>query len=155
MAKSSKAWSQSFSTSSNGWLPLWLQNKNFLKKTHSLMPKENPSTRSEVLVEGKEKREEDGEMLRHISSSVSILWCLLIFFLEVWVICITADNNNNNICKERSWCTQTHMTTEEGSSPMSAFVIGGTGLMLFCLPLLRASLISCVVVEFWGSLFCG
>jgi hypothetical protein len=40
------------------------------------------------------------------------------------------------------------MTTEEGSSPMSAFVIGGTGLMLFCLPLPRASLISCVVVEF-------
>jgi hypothetical protein len=125
----------------------------FLKKTHSLMPKENPSRRSKVVVEGKKKREEDGEMLRHISCSVSILWFLLL--LECWVICITADNNNNNICKERSWCKQTHMTTEEGSSPMSAFVIGGTGLMLFCLPLLRASLISCVVVEFWGSLFCG
>ncbi|CAM6050704.1 unnamed protein product [Sphagnum compactum] len=68
-------------------------------------------------------------MLRHISSSVSILGFLLIFFLECWVICITADNNNNHICKERSWCKQTPMTTEEGSSPMSAFVIGGTGLV--------------------------
>jgi len=101
-------------------------------------------------VEGKEKREEDGEMLRHISSSVSILGFLLIFFLECWVICITADNNNNHICKERSWCKQTHMTTEEGSSPMSAFVIGGTGLMLFCLPLLRAS--SAVLLLSFGVL---
>jgi hypothetical protein len=32
-------------------------NKNSLKKTHSLLPKENPSTRSKVLVvEGKEKK---------------------------------------------------------------------------------------------------
>jgi hypothetical protein len=115
------------------------------------MPKENPSTRRKVLVEGKEKREEDGEMLRHISSSVSILWCLLIFFLEVWVICITADNNNNNICKERSWCTQTHMTTEEGSSPMSAFVIGGCVVVLvlwLCDFVVREA--GVLLLEFWG-----